>query len=68
MAKLTSKARNSLKSSEFVFPEQRKFPVEDRSHAVNALARASQSGVESIKAKVKEKVYKKYPDLREGSD
>ncbi len=64
MAKLTSKERDSLNSSDFVFPKQRKYPVEDRSHAVNALARSSQFGTTSIKEAVREKVYKKYPDLR----
>lgn len=68
MAKLTSEARNSLKSSEFAISNQRKYPVEDRSHAVNALARSSQFGTSEVKAKVREKVYKKFPDLRKGSD
>ena len=39
--KLTSKARNKLPSSVFALPG-RKYPVEDRAHAINAKARATQ--------------------------
>ena len=42
MADLTAKKRNSLKSSTFGLPGQRKYPMPDRSHAANAKARATQ--------------------------
>jgi hypothetical protein len=42
MAKLTAKKRNSLKASQFAGPD-RSFPVNDKSHARNAKARASQA-------------------------
>lgn len=42
MAKLSSKTRNKLPSSEFGLPGERKYPMPDRSHAANAKARASQ--------------------------
>jgi len=42
MAKLTAKKRNSLPSSEFALPAERKYPVNDKSHAANAKARAAQ--------------------------
>ena len=42
MAKLTTKARNSLPPSQFALPAQGKYPIPDASHARNALARASQ--------------------------
>lgn len=42
MAKLTSKARNALPSSDFALPKERKYPVQNKSHAVNAKARAQQ--------------------------
>lgn len=42
MAKLTSKQRKDLKSSDFALPKERKYPIEDASHARNAKARASQ--------------------------
>lgn len=66
MTKLTSKARNALPTSDFALPGSRGFPVTDRSHAVNPLARASNKP-EDIKAKVKAKVYSKFPDLKQHS-
>jgi hypothetical protein len=41
MAELTTKGRNSLASSVFALPGRR-FPVNDRAHAANAKARATQ--------------------------
>ena len=41
MAKLIGKERSQIPSSEFGIPSQRKFPLEDASHARNAKARAS---------------------------
>lgn len=61
MAKLTAKARNSLPGSDFAGPG-RSFPVNDPSHARNALARASQFHPE-LKAKIKAKVAKKFPGI-----
>ena len=42
MANLTEKKRDSLTSSTFGLPEERKYPMPDKSHAANAKARASQ--------------------------
>lgn len=42
MAKLTSKERNALPSSEFAGPD-RSYPMPDKSHAANAKARATQA-------------------------
>lgn len=63
MGKLTAKERNAIPAKEFALPAERKFPIENRSHAQNALARASQSGVPEIKAKVTAAVHRKYPDM-----
>lgn len=41
MSKLTTAARNKLPTSEFAGPD-RSYPDEDRSHAANAKARATQ--------------------------
>jgi hypothetical protein len=41
MAKLTSKKRNSLPKSDFAGAD-RSYPVNDKSHAANAKARASE--------------------------
>lgn len=42
MVKLTTKARKKIPSSKFGLPGQRKYPMENASHAKNAKARASQ--------------------------
>lgn len=42
MAKLSSKKRNSLPKSSFGLPAERKYPMNDKSHAANAKARARQ--------------------------
>lgn len=62
MAKLTSKERNALPNKDFAGPN-RSFPVQDKAHARNALARASQFHPE-LKAKIREKVHQKFPDLK----
>jgi len=63
MAKLTAKRRNALPKNDFAGPD-RSYPVEDKSHARNALARASQFGTSNLKAKVRAKVHRKYPDIQ----
>lgn len=42
MAALTTKSRNKLADAKFVGPD-RSYPVEDRAHAANAKARATQA-------------------------
>jgi hypothetical protein len=64
MSELTYKARKRLKASSFVFPGERKYPIEDIAHARNALARVAAFGTPSEKARVKAAVYKKYPSLK----
>lgn len=63
MTKLTSKMRDSLPSNDFALPVQRKYPMPDANHARNALARASQFGTSELKAKVRAKVRKKFPQI-----
>jgi len=55
MSKLTSKERNGLKKSEFALPAERKYPVNDKSHAANAKARASQMEKRGVISKATEK-------------
>lgn len=65
MVKLTTRARKRLRGSSFaVDGKKRKYPIHDISHARNALARVAQHGTAEEKAKVKRRVYKKYPSLR----
>lgn len=42
MAKLTAKARKALPKADFGEPAKRKFPMQDKAHAANAKARATQ--------------------------
>lgn len=42
MAKLPTSTRNALPASKFGLPGVRKYPLPDKSHAVNAKARATQ--------------------------
>jgi hypothetical protein len=42
MAKLKAASRKRIPSSQFGLPGSRKYPMNDRSHAANAKARASQ--------------------------
>ena len=46
MAVLTTEERNRMKNSTFALPERRAYPIPDRSHAQNALARVSQHGTD----------------------
>lgn len=62
MAKLTAKTRNALPSKSFAGPN-RSYPIENASHARNALARVSQFGSPALKAQVRAKVAKKYPGI-----
>ena len=62
MAKLTAKARNALPGKAFAGPD-RSYPIQDASHARNALARVSQHGSPAVKAEVRAKVKRKYPGI-----
>ena len=66
MAKLTTKARKSISSKNFALPGRR-YPIEDRAHARNALSRVSQYGSSAEKATVRSKVHAKYPSMGSGS-
>lgn len=66
MARLSYQERKHLPSSSFVFPSKRAYPIEDKAHARNALARVSQHGSAKEKAKVRRKVHKKFPGIGKG--
>ena len=60
MATLTEKQRDKLPDSKFGLPEERKYPMPDKSHARNAKARASQQEEKgTITAKEKAKIDRK---------
>lgn len=61
--KLLAAKRNALPKSDFALPGKRAFPINDKSHARNALSRVSQFGTPSEKAEVKAKVHAKFPGI-----
>lgn len=63
MAKLTYGQRKALRPKSFVFPGTRKYPLPDISHGRNALARVSQFGSSSEKARVRAAVHRRYPGI-----
>ena len=65
MAKLTAETRNALPGKSFALPGRR-YPIEDKSHAQNALARVSQYGSPEEKSKVRGAVHSKYPGMGSG--
>jgi len=63
---LTSLGRNHIAKKNFAVPSKSgagKYPIEDASHARNAMARVSQFGSPSEQAKVRAKVHAKYPGI-----
>lgn len=64
MARLTAAKRNALPDSAFAGPG-RSFPIQDMSHARNALARASGNAGPELKAKIRAKVHKKFPGIKQ---
>lgn len=64
MAVLSYKRRKGLPSSDFIFPGERKYPIPDKRHARNALARAAQNLGPEGEAKVKRAVRRKYPSIK----
>lgn len=62
MAKLNAAARKKIPTKDFAVAG-RKYPIEDKSHARNALARSSGK---PVAAKVRAKVRAKYPDIAVG--
>lgn len=67
MAKLDYSQRKHLKKSSFAIPSKSpgsgSYPIQDASHARNALARVSQHGSAAEKAAVRAKVHMKYPNI-----
>lgn len=63
MADLTTARRKRLRATDFAIPSKRKYPIHDRAHAANALARVEQVGTASEKALVRRAVCRRYPDF-----
>jgi hypothetical protein len=76
MAILKAAQRKRLPSSSFALPGKGEgpqgkgsgsYPIPDRSHAANALARVAQHGTPAEKATVRRKVAAKFPGMGKGS-
>lgn len=66
--KLTYEERKDLPDSDFavILPDgTRKYPIENITHARDALARVSRFGTPSEKAEVVKKVHQRYPTIDE---
>lgn len=63
MARLSRKKRKRLKKSQFAIPSKRKYPINDKAHARNALSRVSQHGSPAEKRQVRAAVKRKYPSI-----
>lgn len=59
---LTTKERHALPAKDFALPGAR-YPIEDKAHARNALARVAQHGDSHEKAAVRQAVHRKYPAI-----
>lgn len=75
MAKLTAASRKRLPKSSFALPSTRSksggsggYPIPDKSHARNALARVSQHGTPAQKKQVRAKVHAKFPSIKMGGN
>jgi hypothetical protein len=71
MARLSYQQRKNMAKSEFAVPSKREggkggYPIPDKAHARNALARVSQFGSSSEKAQVRAKVHRKFPSVGKG--
>jgi hypothetical protein len=65
MTKLTTATRKKIPTGEFALPGRR-YPIEDKAHARNALARVSQDGTSAEKSTVRRKIDRKFPGLKQG--
>jgi len=64
---LSAEGREKIKSKNFVYPGSKSYPIHDRAHARNALARAAQSKTKGSYEKVAAKVHRRFPDIGRGS-
>ena len=62
MAELDTKSRRRLPKSKFAEPDKRKYPIEDKAHARNAKARASQATKAGRMSKAEERKIDKKAD------
>jgi hypothetical protein len=58
-----TKERKKLSKKSFALPGKRKYPIPDKAHARNALARVAQHGTPAEKKKVRQAVKKRFPSI-----
>jgi len=63
MAELTARKRKGLARTSFAIPERRAYPIHDKAHARNALARVAQHGTPAEKRRVRAAVARKFPGI-----
>jgi hypothetical protein len=67
MGVLTAAMRHKIPASKFALPGGR-YPIPDKAHARNALARVSQFGSPAEKSKVRSKVRKLFSSVKQSND
>lgn len=67
MAKLNAARRNKLPSKDFAGPG-RSYPIEDKAHAKDALARAAHNASPEERKSIAEKVHRKFPGMQMKSE
>jgi len=60
---LKAKDRKKLSKKLFALPGKRKYPIPDKAHARNALARVAQNGTPAEQKKVKAAVKRRFPSI-----
>lgn len=60
----TKAGRKRMGKASFALPGQRKYRIDDKAHARNALARVAQHGTPSQRKRVRAAVTRKYPSLK----
>jgi len=60
---LSGKKRKRLSKKSCALPGKRKYPIPDKAHARNALARVAQHGTPAEQKKVRAAVKKRYPSI-----
>lgn len=63
MAALTTAQRNRMPSRSFAIPGKRAYPIENKAHAQNAMARVAQHGTPSEKSRVAAAVHQRFPSM-----
>ena len=59
----STKERKKLSKKSFALPGKRKYPIPDKAHARNALARVAQNGTPAEQKKVRAAVKKRFPSI-----